>query len=514
MQTFSAEEYEKKYGNTGAWSVSAGGVRPSIYEALASPLRAGTQNVTGYVKNVAKDYYGAASNIVKNIQTLGNTPEAGLDQPLTWKGTKAISNMLIQNSGEVVGAVFAPLTEILKPIVNKSADVLSSSKTFQSIAAGEAGSKIAGVENAYTKWAAQNPNKAKDLEAAANTILAIVGEQPANKLAGQGLGAAEKGLTSVAETPQAIKSSAGELAQTAKSAISEAGEKISPTLKSAVRDITPTSERITNYQITRALDLTQGDVKNIHLSTGNEVGEFIADKNLIGNNVAETQAKLKDYFKQNYDYVRSEIAKVDKPYKQANVPRYTEALTELKKQVGKVPGLQESNAEVNALLKKKIITLNDVQRVKELMDDHFSLYKATGDVREGIAKEGLANIRKDLRSFIEKEVKQKTGTDIKELNNNVATTKSIIDAVEYRSTRGLSRAHLTLSDIGLLGGASLFGGPWTAAAAVIIKKIYESPSIQLKIAKFFDKISDAKKAAITADIAAGKLPPEIKKLVK
>ncbi len=287
--------------------------------------------------------------------------------------------------------------------------------------------------------------------------------------------------------------------------------------KGIAGEVIPTTERYVNSQISKALDLTPGDIKNIDLSTGNQVGQFVADNNLIGANKDITISNMKSFYKKSYDTVRSEIGKVNTQYNQYNVPRYVEALKQIKKSVDDVPGLQEASVEVENLLNKKKLTLNDVQRVKELMDEHFSLYKVTGDVKESIAKTGLSKIRSELKKFIEKEVKDNTGADIEKLNNDVSTTRSIMDAVEERSTRGLTRSHLQMGDMGTFGIGSTVSipilGPMAfagGAAAVIIKKIYESPTFKLKFAKWLDSKNDAARLQIKRDLEAGKIPEGIK----
>lgn len=280
-----------------------------------------------------------------------------------------------------------------------------------------------------------------------------------------------------------------------------------------VKDIIPNAERWANHEVTKALDLTQGDVKNIAQSTGNEVGEFIADKNLIGVNKESTLKNVKDFYDTNYKQVRSEIAKVKTRYLANEIPQYVESLKEIKKQITDVAGLQEANKEIDVLLKKKVIKVEDVQRAKELLDDHFSLYKATGDVKEGVAKTGLAKIRSTLQTFIEKEVKKATGADIRELNNNVRTARSISDAIETRSTRGLTRSMISASDlITFLTGSAAFGNPLSGALAVVVKKIYQSPSFKLRVSKWLDGVGDTRRLKIQQDLQKGIVPPEIKEL--
>jgi hypothetical protein len=291
-----------------------------------------------------------------------------------------------------------------------------------------------------------------------------------------------------------------------------AASRVKPVVSGIARDVIPTSERLINTEITKALGLTPSDVKNISLSTGNEVGQFIADNNLIRNTLPELTKSVDDFVSTNYKAVRTEIGKVKNTYTQDTVPRYTEALTEIQKQILDVPGLQTANKEVATLLKKKNPTLSDVQRVKELMDEHFNLYKVTGDVKESVAKQGLANMRKEIKEFVETEVKTNTGVDIKPLNNNVQTARSISDAVETRSTKGLTKSTLSVADLGTFIAASVVGTPVAGILAIVAKKVYESPTFKLKVSKYLDDISDSRKAQIKADLEKGKTPKEIKEL--
>jgi len=284
------------------------------------------------------------------------------------------------------------------------------------------------------------------------------------------------------------------------------------TAKSVASDLMPTSERFVNTEVTKALDLTQGDVKNIYASTGNESGRFLADQNLIGRNVPETVKNIDEFYKTNYTNVRSEIGKVTKVFDKNELPAYRESLQQIKRQVDGVVGLTDVQAEVDSLLSKNKFTLNDVQRAKELLDEHFSLYKVTGDVKEGVVKTGLVNLRKELQKFVEDKVKKTTGADIRTLNNNVQTSRSLKDAIETRSTRGLTRASISAGDVVTFLSASAFGSPFAGVAAVIVKKIYQSPSFKLKVSKWLDGLSDARKLKVQQDLKNGIVPKELEEL--
>ncbi len=456
MKTISEQEFKKKYGTEGAALVS----KPQEANFAQRLKEAATQGI-GKIKSSHKDINS------------GN--------PL-----KFIEGSLRLGAGAVETA-FSPITAAIQPVtkptlgraINYTTDKISNSEAVQKFATSKPGQITSRIVEGVNNL---------------NTIASVVpGPKIGSSLSKSASHIAE-GVPTVSLGKSLGKINTGPLAGVA---------------KNVAKDISPTYGSIINEQITRAFELTPGDLKNISRSTGNSVGDFVAKHDLIGNTVDSSRRLLDDFYKENYATVRTEINKVPTPYKVMAVPRYTEALNELQKQITDVPGLQKSSAEINALLKKKTVTLADVQRVKELMDDHFNLYKVTGDVSQGVAKEGLANIRKDLRGFIEKEVKKNSGVDIGELNNNVSTSRSILEAVKDRAGRPTTRAQISISDLGWFGGGSLVGTPLFGIAAVFAKKVLESPSVRLRIAKFMKSLSDAKKLKIKAELQSGEIPDEL-----
>lgn len=454
------EEYQKKFGTT----------------ALQSALQTNKpEEKPGFFGQIGEAFKGGVNQIKQSFTDSKNAN----GNPI-----KQIESGLKLGSG-IVNTISSPLAPVFKPVgdaINFVGDKVGNIPQVQKFADSKAGQVTSRI--------------AEDTGNLANIAGAIAGFKSAPKVAGA-------------------------IANTGENVLNKVGEVAKP-VKNAVRDVVPTMDQSINHQVTQALDLTASDVKNIHLSTGNEVGRFMADKNLIRENVPASMKAVDDFFQENYKTVRSEIGKVTDTYKPSNVPRYTEALKAIEKKIDKVPGLQETQVEVAQLLgKKKNITLNDVQRVKELIDDHYSIYGKTGDVGEAVAKQGLDNVRKDLKSFIVDQVKEKTGADINELNNNVSTAKGIMKSVEARSTSGLTRSNIQRGDFGAFGVGTALSfpvlgplAPLAGVAAVFVKKVLEAPSIQLRIAKFLDGISDAKKAQIKATLESGKIPPEFEQFIK
>lgn len=284
-------------------------------------------------------------------------------------------------------------------------------------------------------------------------------------------------------------------------------------IKSGIRDIMPTRQNLIDESTAKALNLTPGDLANIKAGTGNEVGTWLADNNLIGLNKKGTANLITDFKNTNYKEVRHVIDSIPNKYAPETVPYFKEVLSKIGDEAKGVTGLEDVSKQVMNLLKKDEIELKDVQAAKELLDEHYSLYKVTGDVQGGMAKRGLANARTEMKSFIEQEVQKATGQDIRAMNNSVATGRSLLDAIEKRSPRGITRMHFTARDVFIGLGLTYFGSPYLGIAFVAAAKLMESPTIRLRFARYLDQFSDAEKRKISEQFRDDTLSPEVKNVL-
>lgn len=477
MKTISSEQFKKIYGN------AADDLVPSIKPPKSNLVNQVGEDINNRVDRVSEILSRPDTSIVtKAVQTFG-------------QGAGMAANALEKTVEQIPG---------VKPIFDKigaGINWLATSESSPIKNLGEVIGSQKGVQEIVNLYDTDN-NFRDSIDAFANSVR---------------LGADIDGIISGANftknvTEKIATAVEKNVIEPTSSAIKNATSKVTKGSSDILSDITPTSDRIINTEITKALDLTQGDVKNISLKTGNDVGKFVADKNLIGPNVDETLNNIKSYFSSKYKEVRSEIGKVKIQYLANEIPQYKEALKSIKSQINDVPGLKDVNLEVDNLLKKKAITLNDVQRTKELLDEHFSLYKATGDVSQGVAKQGLTNIRSNIQKFIENSVKENTGADIQALNNEVSTARSIQDAIETRSTRGLTRSTISPADIltFLTGTGASGGNPLVGGLAVLVKKVYQSPSFKLRVSRWLDNLSDSRKLRIQKELESGSIPEDLK----
>lgn len=460
MKTFTAEEFKKKYGNVFAEKPQQGGIGADISSAFQGGV------------DYAKEGYEQA----RSAKTPIGKTEGGL---------KELSG--------VAQAVFSPLAPVTKYIgqgINAAADKISDIPAVQDFAMSGAGKTTARV--------------AEDVQNTAGLV-----------------GTLEGGI----RAPSVAKSAGKVIGDTSKGAVDAVGkstEKLRTNVKSAAKDVIGTSQNYINHNIATALNLTPDDLARIEAKTNNNVGTWMADHNLIGENAKTTQQLVNNFKDANYQAVRAEVSRVPTQYKQYQVPRYVETLKQIKSKLEDVPGLEQEWLEVQRLLDKGIerkgagyepISLKDVQHAKELVDEHFKLYNAVGDVDASVTKSGIANMRSALQEFIEQEVKANGGEDIAQMNKNVMTARSLSDAITKREPKGLTKSMFRQGDLATLGYGSFAGGPAVGLAALFIKKLYDSPTIQLRIAKKIDEMSDARKAKTAKELQEGTIPNEFKQEV-
>lgn len=278
-----------------------------------------------------------------------------------------------------------------------------------------------------------------------------------------------------------------------------------------IGEAAPTPGRFAEGEIVKALDLTQGDVRKISENTGNDVADFVARNSLLKETPEEIAAALGDFKNKQYGLVRSEVKAVPDIYAKTDVPRVNDALAAVQKVVDDVPGLEEVAAEVNRLAKQDSYSLEDIQRVKEILDANTNIYTRSGNIRDASTAQGLANVRAELRAFIEDEVMKATDgqTNIQKLNNDVATSRELMDAIEIRETRDLTRNYSPLTST-LLGGAAFAGTGdiYTALGVAAATKLIQTPSFRIALARTLKATPAKDLARWSREVAENKLSPQ------
>lgn len=405
--------------------------------------------------------------------------------------------------GQGLGAFQDVLGQGIKGIVKVALPQTAEEGVKEGISSAMNIKPVQDIVSQYEEINQKNPELARDIDTVFNTVMTAL-DVAGFGVVSAGKKAARSGIKSGA------RGVVDDVVRTGDDAAMTGVRKTAQDIGSA---IIPARERLVNSTISKALDLTQGDLRNIKNATGNDVGRWVADNNLIRGTLEETDRAINEFGTNAKALRDAEINKVANVYNPDDVPRYKDALNEVIGQIENKIGFESTVSEAKNLLAKENINLADVQRAKELMDEAFNLYKITGDVSESTTKEGLSRVRKELRKFVEDEVSAAGGEDIFKLNNDLATARSLEKQIKARSTRDLTRANLQLGDFATFGAGSFAGGPLGGLIALAAKKTMQNPPAMLRFAKWLDGLNDTKKAKIKATLESGEIPEEvIKKL--
>jgi len=97
---------------------------------------------------------------------------------------------------------------------------------------------------------------------------------------------------------------------------------------------------------------------------------------------------------------------------------------------------QKKKLEEINILKSKFdsdgLTLEEVQKVKESMDDILDIYTIAGDAKAWAKKADLAGLRRDIRGFIEDTATSQWLWDVKAMNKDVAVSKQLSKFINYK----------------------------------------------------------------------------------
>lgn len=276
-----------------------------------------------------------------------------------------------------------------------------------------------------------------------------------------------------------------------------------------VQDVTPKAADLRDRSIAKALRLAPvEDISVIKQSTGNDIGEFMGRYDLIKDTPGETAEALKNFQKQNYDLTRDAISLVDERYGFKDVPDFETTIDFLMEDLGKrkSPEYVSVMERLNSIKTTGEFDLMDVQYVKEVFDDVESIYKRTGDVRDAVAAQDKAQVIASVRRFIEDRVQEAyPDVDIRQLNNNVQTSRAILDAVVKRAPKADTANALKLGDFAVIGLGNQVS-PGLGFATLFGKKLIESSPLQLRMARYWSGKSK--------DITDGMTPKQLSDIKK
>lgn len=274
--------------------------------------------------------------------------------------------------------------------------------------------------------------------------------------------------------------------------------------------------RLAESDANKALGMKPTDVVNISKPNvaGMSPGAWMKARGFIKGTVEDIMSKLEKHASENYQKTRDIVNQVKQKYTASQLKRTDQALSELEKELSGQLGHEEKLAEIKKLrqkIKQGKGMLSDVQRTKELMDDTVNLYNKANDPIQKTRSTGLANVRDELKTFIEDEAKP--FGDIKSSNKEVQVAHSIKNAMEKSHLAEMAKGSWFGDVVTGLAGYGASHSVLATAGIVIAKKIAESPAFRLKIANAFEKLSLVKKSKIFREINSGMISSETKEII-
>lgn len=186
------------------------------------------------------------------------------------------------------------------------------------------------------------------------------------------------------------------------------------------------------------------------------VTEWMNSRNLVGSK-QEIVSKLKTESKKTYDAVRAAIKQADDVVAPIKDDSVWGALDELLTMTSNVKSPQSKQAYNKLLeLQQKHMDLwlkpSEIQWVKDSLDEIMNIYTLAWDVKAGVQKADLANLRSNIRGILEDSVQNSVWIDIGVLNRDTAVAYKLAEGIMKKENAASIRELLSPFAPGLLWG--------------------------------------------------------------
>ena len=125
-------------------------------------------------------------------------------------------------------------------------------------------------------------------------------------------------------------------------------------------------------------------------------------------------------------------------------PVAKKALEKILDDVKSVPWLEAKAQNIENLLSKNSYTLSELNQIKRELDDTYNMYTKAWGETAWLKSEWLRNIRKELKTFIEKQSTTEWLWNIKMLNNETQIAKELSDAITRKESADVAREMLSV----------------------------------------------------------------------
>ena len=244
------------------------------------------------------------------------------------------------------------------------------------------------------------------------------------------------------------------------------------------------------------LKLNRTDIDRFkRFSWGKSPSRFLLDKDLAKWSKETIAQETANFAKNKFDELNESVSWIKGTHQNG---KFTQAFDSLLSNVEWVPWLEDKLADLIKLKAKHDSTWLDLSEVLELkrkIDQDADIFTVAWEVKAAKQKEWLANIRKNIKEFIEDEA-SKTWVDVKELSNDIQLSTEIKQWLAKIINREESNNIFWLMDWIITAWTA-----WTlwleaAAVAFIGKKVLDNPSLRNSVARWLNSLDDITKTKL------------------
>lgn len=483
-------EYGKSQGKTKAQVLSAlGRYRQTKQE---SSRETATERITGAIKDAPSDIAEGFRGVGEQAFSAGeDIVETARDKDLSLgEKLRGVGGRFFSGIGRTIGE--AGLTALKLPFSERQEGRIKEKATdiAQDVVESKPAQDIVAFYNAQSE---DTKREIRNALGFAEGLTEIGGAGAATRtarkgveLAGDAFNSLKTKIDSIDIKPRAIPEA---VQVEGKSAV-----------KDFFKDIKPKADEQRDRLIARSLKLAPVEdisvVNSILDPQGAGVdtfGDFMGRYNLIGDTADETVESIARFKQQNLDAVSDAVALVDAQFDIGDVPGLPQTMDFINKQFANVDSRSFKQAKniIDSIGAKDTIDLTDVLTIRKIADEFTNFYKRSGEVKEAITSQNMAENIGDIRRFIEAEVNAQypDQIDIKELNKNVRASSEILNSIVKRSGKNDTESLFKLGDMAIIGAGNVTA-PGAGFAGLVAKKVFESSPIQLRMARQLDSYVD------------------------
>lgn len=236
-------------------------------------------------------------------------------------------------------------------------------------------------------------------------------------------------------------------------------------------------------QMDKALNLNPSDVRKIKRPNvaGKNPSEWLLERDFTGN-----QLKIADdldvYSAGTKTKVDEGLAGITKRFPAEEAQSARQILDVLKQTFSDIPGNEKLVSRLDNLRTKTDYDLTELNNIKRLVDSNLKIFRTTGDIKSGAISQGLANLRDDLKTFIEERAASEGFKEVKELNKETQVAKEIEESLRKRVDVQSKLPELGLRDAIVAAGGFAAGDPTFGLLTVAAKKTAESAAFRTYLA--------------------------------